>query len=241
MTAEAPVEANEQLLQAVEIVRNWIDRWAPSVGQAIALTALNRIKTYLAQPEADDAPVGPILTLAEMREILKMPDQPEAAELCGAYSVNLGGPEPEQGWMCPDCGDVTDTMECPKGRSNAAPVAAQLKAYEPFVTSSPDHNIAQEADSFALICLRWAECTGGHLTVEYMHTLLSILCFCDVAPKDADQAVHDSKPAVAAQPDALVEELEAEMRTFSRPGGIHTAISDGLLKRIIAALRGRQQ
>lgn len=42
-----------------------------------------------------------------------------------------------------------------------------------------------------------------------------------------------------AQPEAmpLAEELEAEMQTFARPGGLHTAIRDDLLKRTIAALR----
>ncbi len=34
---------------------------------------------------------------------------------CQAYSVNLGGSPPEQGWHCPACGDVTDTDRCPLG------------------------------------------------------------------------------------------------------------------------------
>lgn len=51
-------------------------------------------------------------------------EQVNAAQACKAYSVVQGyyDSAPEQGWRCPDCGDVTDALSCPK--TEQKPVAA---------------------------------------------------------------------------------------------------------------------
>lgn len=91
-------------------------------------------------------------------------------------------------------------------------------ADEPYipVVNSPNANIPQNADAFALIVLSWAECTGGHTSLEYFHRLLSLLCFCDVAPKNIPEAMRTCKPPLAAHPAEGAEALLVPVETIER-------------------------
>lgn len=85
-----PTQPNLSDIELLRECRNTIDKLMQSEADEFDCNRLlARIDARLAQPEADDAPVGRIPTLAEMREILKAPEQPEAAEPVAIWTCDF--------------------------------------------------------------------------------------------------------------------------------------------------------
>lgn len=75
-----------------------------------------------------------------------------SAIACGATPSSYGGGAScEQRWHCDECGDVTDTTACPKGRVNeAVSKLASPSHVEPSKADGTDYKALWERDSTAL-------------------------------------------------------------------------------------------